>query len=699
MRLQFSFAQAQALILRAIQFSDVFLAALVVLVISLMIVPLPPNVVDGLLATNLGLSATLLMISLYISNALSFSTFPSMLLFTTLFRLSLEITTTKLILLHANAGHIIETFGKFVVGGNFIVGAVVFLIITIVQFLVITKGAERVAEVTARFTLDAMPGKQMSIDADMRAGVIDAAEAKKRRGLIEKENQLFGAMDGAMKFVKGDAIAGIIIITINIVAGIIIGVVQKHWEIDKAIKTYAILTIGSGLITQIPALLISVTSGIIVTRVSTEEGAGLGKDIGNQMLSQPKALMLGGGLLLLFSLVPGFPKPVFIGLGVVVGAMGYALQKMAVKKEKRRPGLGPAAGAAAGKGAAAEGKEEEEFAVAIPLIIDVAANVSKVISYEALNTELIKVRRALYNDLGVPFPGIHLRFNEGRQEGTYQILLQEVPISQGQLRPDYVIAREKQENLEVMGISYEIGDKFLPYMSTLWVKQDLRSELSAGGITFMDSAQILTYHLSFVLKRYAGEFLGLQETKFLLDNSETQYGELVREVQRVLPLQKINDVLQRLVQEEISIRNLRAIMQALIEWGQKEKDTILLTEYVRSSLKRYISYKFSFGQNLIAAYLLEPDVEEVVRKAIRQTSGGSYLALGPDVANNLVQRVKKQVGDLSQIPQKPVLLTSMDIRRYIRKLIELEIYELPVLSFQEITEEISIQPIGRISLR
>ena len=307
------------------------LAGLVVFIISLMILPLPTFIVDGLLAVNLALAVTLLMMSLYINSILSFSTFPSMLLFTTLLRLSLNITTTRLILLQADAGEVIETFGRFVVGGNLIVGAVIFLIITLVQFLVIAKGSERVAEVGARFTLDAMPGKQMSIDADMRAGVIDIEEARARRMVVEKENQLYGAMDGAMKFVKGDAIAGLIVTGVNILAGVSVGVLQKGMEAGKALETYSILTIGDGLVSQIPALLISITAGIIVTRVSTDEDSALGGDIGAQILAQPKALMIGGVLLALFALVPGFPKPQFLAIAGVIGAVGFGMSRLSAE--------------------------------------------------------------------------------------------------------------------------------------------------------------------------------------------------------------------------------------------------------------------------------------------------------------------------------------------------------------------------------
>ena len=687
----------QNTVVSATRYSDLLLAALIVAVISLMILPLPTVVVDTLLATNLGIAITLLMMSMYIKSVLAFSTFPSLLLFTTLFRLSLNITTTRLVLLYADAGEVINTFGNFVVAGNLVVGAVIFLIITIVQFMVIAKGSERVAEVAARFTLDAMPGKQMSIDADMRAGVIDIDHARERRAELAKESQFYGAMDGAMKFVKGDAIAGIIVTAVNILGGFIVGVTMNGMTLQKAIKTYSILTIGDGLVSQIPALLISITAGIVVTRVTSEDSPPLGGEIGQQLLAQPKALLLGGGLLLLFALVPGFPKPQFLALGAVVSFVGVAMKQVAQSADEsddEHPV--PAIAAAGHKPSKPSSEEGDEFSMSVPLIMDVAAGTEARLNPEMLNSELVRIRKALYHDLGVPFPGIHLRYNKGVPAETYRILLQEIPVAEGRLKEGYVLARERLENLQLLGVDIVEEKQFLPDIAALWVPEQERAELKEGGVPVLETPQILTHHLAFVLKRYASEFLGLQETKFLLDNMDQRYGELVKEVQRIMPLQKISEVFQRLVQEEISIRNLRTILQALIDWGQKEKDTVLLAEYVRSSLKRYISYKYCRGQNVLAVYLLEQNAEETIRKAIRQTSGGSFLALDPDTTAMFVQTVKSRIGDLDQALEMPCLLTSMDVRRYVKRLLELEIPNLPVLSYQELVEDISIQPLAKI---
>ncbi|OHE78432.1 MAG: EscV/YscV/HrcV family type III secretion system export apparatus protein [Verrucomicrobia bacterium RIFCSPHIGHO2_12_FULL_41_10] len=696
--------QFQGWITRTRRFGDLYVAFLIIAIIALFILPVPPWVLDSLISLNLTISIVLLMMALYVPNVLAFSTFPSILLITTLFRLSLNITSTRMILLNAYAGEIIYAFGSFVVGGNFVVGVVVWMILLVVQFIVVTKGAERVAEVAARFTLDAMPGKQMSIDADMRAGVIDIKEAQKRRSNVEKESQVFGSMDGAMKFVKGDAIATLIIVSINIIAGITIGVVQKMMPIGEAVQTYSILSIGDALVSQIPGLLITITAGIIVTRVGSEEKEALGSDILNQILSVPKALLIGGVILAFFALVPGFPKIQFGLLSIVVLVLGYMLQRGALPILKKGSMLlssgqkTPSAAAGAPATAPDTSQQGDEFSITVPVLLEIDAAIQESISPEALNTELVQVRRALYYDLGVPFPGIHLRFNENFKKGQYQLLLQEVPMSTGILRPDYLYVKESQDHLLAFHIPFEPVENPPDLVPAVWVPVSQQHLLQQVGLTGMDSSQLLSFHISLILKKYAADFIGLQETRTLLSQMEPENAEIVREVQRVLPATKIAEVLQRLVQEEISIRNLRTILQALIEWAPKEKDTLLLTEYVRIALRRYISYYFSGGRNVLVAYILEPSAEEQIRKSVRQTSAGSFLAMDPAMSKRLVDAVKKEVGDISNKERPPVLITSMDVRRYMKKLIELDIPQLAVLSHQELTEEINIQPLGRIGL-
>ena len=581
------------------------------------------------------------------------------------------------------------------------VGAVIFLIITIVQFVVIAKGAERVSEVAARFTLDAMPGKQMSIDADLRAGAIDQDTAKMRRNELAKESQLYGAMDGAMKFVKGDSIAGLIMTAINIIGGICVGVFMNGKDVGWAVTKYGILTIGDGLVSQIPALLVSITSGVIVTRVGDEANKPLGQDILDQFFAQPKAFLLGALTLFAIGLIPGFPKIQIFALSAFVAMLGHSLiRKAKLAKERASRHEDPLAAAAPSTGGAPKPKKKEgdDFSMVVPLTVDIDADIRTALSYDSLNDQIMSIRRALYHDLGVPFPGINLSLNPALKDGRYRLLVNEVPVSEGVLKKGFVFALEAPENLSATGIAFEGGKQFLSGFETCWVKEADKEKLEESGIRNLDIGGVLSYHLSSVLKRYANEFLSLQETRILFDHMEKEAPELVKEVQRVLPLQKITDVLQRLVQEGISIRDLKRITQTLIEWGQKEKDAVLLVEYVRSALSRYISYKFSGGQNLVAAYLLDPTLEEKIRKSIRQTSGGSYLAMDPATVRSILAVVKRTIGDISKIPHKPVIIVSVDIRRYFRKMIEKDYYELPVLSFQELSAEINIQPLGRLKL-
>lgn len=689
------------------QRKDIILAVLLISVVFMMILPLPTVLVDILIGTNMGVAVILMMLAVYIATPLEFSAFPSVLLITTLFRLALSITTTRLILLQADAGQIVETFGNFVVGGNLVVGIVVFLIITIVQFLVITKGAERVAEVSARFSLDAMPGKQMSIDGDLRAGIIDATEARERRQVIEKESQLYGSMDGAMKFVKGDAIAGLIIILVNILGGVAIGVWQNGMSASEAMHLYTILTVGDGLVAQIPALLIAITSGIIVTRVTQEQGADLGSDIGKQVLNQPKAFMVGGALLLIFAVIPGFPTLVFLVLAALFAGCGYFVVRAAKKEQEAADNTDTNAWVSQGavtkstaSATAGSSKErlaqQEEFALTVPLLIDLDARMKQAIQPQDLNDALAKVRRALYLDLGVPYPGIHLRYNDQLQPGEYRMKLDEVPVAAGQIRMDSVLINENTDQLDLLQIPFEESAPFLPKLKSLWVQEEHVGRLESGGVQYFKPVDILTYHLAQVLKDNASSFIGIQESRYLLEQMESTFAELVKEVQRLLPMQKLTEVLQRLVSEDISIRNMRSILEALVEWAQKEKDVVQLTEYVRSSLSRYICYKYANGQNVLPAYLLDQPVEDSIRNGIRQTSAGSYLALDPSFTQDFLAQVRETIGQLDTMTQKPVIIVSMDIRRYVRKLIESDYYDLPVLSFQELTPKINVQPLGRV---
>lgn len=690
---------------------DILLVVLLLAVVFMMVLPLPPLLLDILIAVNITISVVLLMMSVYIGSPLQFSVFPAVLLITTLFRLALSVSTTRMILLQADAGQIVNTFGSFVVGGNLVVGIIIFLIITIVQFLVITKGAERVAEVSARFSLDAMPGKQMSIDGDMRAGVIDVNEARARRAVIEKESQMFGSMDGAMKFVKGDAIAGLIIIVVNILGGIAIGVTQKGLSTADALQLYAVLTVGDGMVSQVPALLIAITAGIIVTRVSSDESADLGSDIGEQVVAQPKALLIGGLLLVLFGLIPGFPTLTFLALALLVGGGGYFMlwrqRAQASAGSRDLPALlaqGAGAPSAKARGKAGGGKpkagrlaEQEEFALTVPLLIDVDASLQERLEAMSLNEELVRVRRALYLDFGVPFPGIHLRFNEAMGDGEYLVQLQEVPVARGCLRPGWSGARTRR----AAGIARG------PPRAGRAAGAGRRGELGGAGASGSPGAFRLCLpgpgagaHLAPVpcaagvrrgFHRHPGDALpaGADGAGLRRAGEGGAADRSPAADDRDSPAPGRRGHLDP--QHAGDPRGDGGV-------GQKEKDVVQLTEYIRSSLKRYICYKYSSGNNILPAYLLDQAVEEQIRGGIRQTSAGSYLALDPAITQAFLERVRQTVGDLAQVQNRPVLIVSMDIRRYVRKLVECDYAGLPVLSYQELTQQINIQPLGRIVL-
>lgn len=676
--------------------ADFVLVGMVVAVIALMVVPLPTWCVDLLISANLSMSFVILMMTMYAPNVLSFSSFPTLLLFTTLFRVGLNISTTRLILLQADAGEIIFTFGEFAVGGNFIVGAVVFIIIAIVQFLVIAKGAERVSEVGARFSLDAMPGKQMSIDADLRSGSIDSEEAQKRRAAVSLESQMYGAMDGAMKFVKGDAIAGLLIAAVNIVAGTIIGVTQSGLTSGEALQLYGVLTIGDGLVSQIPSLLIAISAGILVTR-SGGESDNVGEQIGDQIFSQPRAMLIASMLVFLFALIPGFPKAQLFSLAFILGTIGYALKymkKMSSQSIDPKKEIQKTLSPAASKGKMV--KSEDDFSPVVPIILDMSPELHSSIDYSILNEELASLRSALYFDLGVPFPGVNLRENAQLKENEYVLNLDEIPIARGCLESNCVLVREDPDNVRMLGIDVKEGLPFLPSEKAWWVSESEAYKLKEFGISYLEKEKVISLNLSLVLARHASDFIGLQETKFLLDKMEERAPDLVHEATRLLTLQKIAEIFKRLVQEQISIRDLRAILESIIAWAPKEKDLIMLCEYIRTSLSRQISYKYCAGQNILPAVLLEPNVEEVIRKSIRQTSAGSFLALDPQSSKSILADAKRALGNRKG--KNVVIIASIDIRRYVRRLIESEFFDVAVLDYQELTPEISVQPVDRIRI-
>ena len=635
------------------RYADLALAGLVVAIVGMMIVPLPTPVLDLLISVNIAAAVTLLLVAIYVSDALKIATFPTLLLLTTLFRLALEVSATRLILLRADAGEVIRAFGNFVVAGNLVVGAVIFLILTMIQFLVVSKGSERVAEVAARFTLDAMPGKQMSIDAELRAGHIDHDEARRRRAALARESQLFGSMDGAMKFVKGDAIAGIVVLAVNIVGGLIIGIVQRGLDASAAARTYTVLTIGEGLVAQIPALIISTSAGIIVTRVaSEEEGGHLGRDIGLQIMAQPKALAIAAGLLALLAIVPGLPTAPFLTLAVILGAVAWKLLR-APAAAAQAVGAGAGGTAVVRAGAPRGGAADE--ALLSPLLTPIAVEVSTELGayLDGFAAEVVpRLRERLFAELGLPLPAVRLRAGAaGLGEGTFVIRLNEVPLARGE------IARE---------------------------------EWGVAGGRLGDAVLAL-------LRRYGHELFGLEEAQALLDALERTHPALVREVvPKLVSLVLFTDIARRLVEEGISLRNLRDILGALAEWAAHERDPVALTEHVRGALRRVITHRYAGDGGALAAYLLDPMIEDAIRDSVQKTATGSYLALEPQLSQEIVAAVSRAVGPGAV--GGAVLLTGAEIRRYVRRLLETDHPNLPVLSFQELAPEAQIRPIARISV-
>jgi type III secretion protein V len=677
------------------RYSDIVLAVLVAVIVGMMIVPLPTFLLDLFVTLNIAAAVSLLLIAIYVSEALRIATFPSLLLITTLFRLSIEVSATRLILLKANAGQVIHAFGNFVVAGNLVVGAVVFLILTVIQFIVIAKGSERVAEVGARFTLEAMPGKQMSIDAELRGGHIDLAEARRRRALLTRESQFFGSMDGAMKFVKGDAIAGIIVLLTNIVGGLVIGTVQRGMDPATAVKTYTLLTIGAGLVSQIPALVISTAAGIIVTRVSSEEEGGhLGQDIGRQILAQPKALAIAAALLALLAIVPGLPAAPFAVLGGLLGLVAYRI----IRWDRLVAGRTRSTNTAATELSVA-GAE-----VPAPLLLPIAIDLSAVLSQSLLppagpdrmERELLpSARERFFSETGIPLPAISVRPNAaGLAAGAYVLRLQEVPMARGEVVPGGGLALDTIDHLRAMGIAAQpaVHPEGRP---AAWIPADELGVARLRGVPTLAPEEVIVLHLLQVLRRYGHEFVGIQETQSLLDQLARTLPALVREVvPKVVSPALLTEILRRLAAEGVSLRSLREILGALAERAPADSDPVTLTEHVRAALRRQITFTHAGGSGVLHAYFLDPMIEDTVREAIQHAASGSTLALEPELCADIVKAVGRTVADSAA----PVIVTAADIRYHVRGLLQGEFPELAVLSYQEIEPDVKLQPLGRITV-
>jgi type III secretion protein V len=687
------------------KYSDLILAALVISVLGMIIIPLPTWLLDVLITVDLAIGVVVLLVALYISDALKIASFPTILLITTLYRLALNIAATRQILSTGDAGEVIHAFGSFVVAGNYVVGGILFAIITLINFIVIAKGAERVSEVGARFTLDAMPGKQMSIDADLRAGIINMEQAMERRSTLQRESQLYGAMDGAMKFVKGDAIAGIIITLINIIGGFIIGVMQRDLTFAEAVKTYSLLTIGDGLVAQIPALIISVSAGVVVTRVASEtKEANLGKDIVTQMTAYPKALVITAILLTILGLIPGLPKLPFFVMAAGLGGLAFMLvrgkarevqQIMQTPKEE------------VVKKAVAKHGDVLPFVMPAPISLEVGAEIIPSVDDSQdggrfINELIPLLRHGLYYELGVNFPGIQVRGQTiDMDPESYVININEIPVARGKVEKGCILVGESLEQLNLFNITGRETLHPIDNSVVTWISSEFKEIATQAGFRMWDIAEYLILHLSYVLRKHAHEFLGVQEVQTMLSELEKTHPALVKElVPKVINVLQFSEIFQRLVQEDISIRDLKNVFATLAQWGEVERDTVALTEHVRAGLKRYITHKYAGQTGTLAVYLLDPDIEEMIRGAIRKTDKGNYLALEPEITQEIVEAVGREIASHPLPPgaRPPVILTISEVRRYFRKIIELEFPQLAVLSYQELSENLRIQPIARIAL-
>ena len=680
------------LAISAMQRSEIVGAFIALSVVFMLIIPLPLPLIDVLIAVNISMSCLLIMTAMYLPRPLAFTTFPSILLLTTMFRLGLSISTTRQILLQQNAGHIVEAFGNFVVGGNLAVGLVVFLILTVVNFLVITKGSERVAEVAARFTLDAMPGKQMSIDSDLRAGLINVQQAKSKREDLAKESQLFGAMDGAMKFVKGDAIAGIVILSINMVGGFCIGVLQLDMSASDAMHTYSILTIGDGLIDQIPALLISLTSGMMITRVSANEESfdnNIGREITQQLTRQPKAWMMSAVGMFCFSLLPGMPTLVFLMTGTLTGGAG--LFQFWRKKRMQAVNAQPVYVDPEENG----GEDIRTFNPSRLFLLSFSAQRAQDPQVGQLIEDIRRLRNRIVNQYGFTLPVFDIEFSASQPRDEFRFLVYEVPKVIGTLNSG-------QRAVERSWLEQQIteGDELpvaaLPQeQNWVWLEDD-HPQLQDAEVVSWDAHQLLLARMEEALFASGPRFIGLQETRAIVSWLEMDLPELAQEFQRIFPITRLSAVLQRLVAERISLRAVRTITESLIVHGQHERDIGMLVDQVRIDIKEHICHQYSQGTQGMQVWLLTPETEEMLRESLRQTQSETFFALSQDKLTNFLEQLRAVFPLFRQ--QSSVLLAAQDLRSPLRLMIQDEFHHVPVLSFAELQFNLPVNVVGRIDI-
>ena len=675
------------------RYSDVLIAVAIVMIVIMMIIPLPTILLDILICLNITIALLVVMSAIYNVEALDLSVFPSLLLITTLFRLALNISSTRLILLDGFAGEVITAFGNFVVGGNAVVGFIVFVILVVVNFIVITKGSERVAEVSARFTLDAMPGKQMAIDADLNQGAITDAEAKRRREKVQRESDFFGAMDGASKFVKGDAIAAIVIMIINIGGGFVIGMLQRGMDASQALQTYTLLTVGEGLVAQIPALLISTATGIIVTRSAAE--GNLGSDLVKQLFNNARIFMILSGVLLFLAVMPGLPGVPFFVLAALCGFIAWNLYRgQAVQQEVQQVEQ---------KAKAKKEATTPENIVSLlqvdPMELEIGYSLIPLVDTGQggdLLDRIVMIRRQCALELGLVVPTIRIRDNIQIKPNAYIIKLKGIEIARGELMLDHYLAMNSGTVFEeVPGIETVEPAFGLP---ALWISENEREQAELNGYTVVDAVSVLATHLTEVIKQHADEILGRQETQNLLDNLRKTNGALVDEVvPNLLTIGEVQKVLASLLHERISIRDMGTILEVLADYGTATKDTEILTEYVRHAMARHITQQ-NVQNGMLPCITLDPALENKVAGSVQRTDHGSYVSLDPDSMQRLLAALQEELKKLTDQGYQPIVLTSPTVRPYFRDLVERSVPGIIILSHAEIEQNVEIQILGVVRI-
>ena len=687
--------------LPAVDTSSLFVAVGVVAILMVMIIPLPPVLLDLLLSFNITVGILILLVAMYNTHPLDFSAFPSLLLVTTLFRLSLNIASTRLILLHGHeglgaVGKVITAFGTFVVGGSYAVGLIIFSILVLINFIVITKGSGRIAEVAARFTLDAMPGKQMAIDADLNAGLINEDEAKRRREEISRQSEFYGAMDGASKFVRGEAIAGLVIMAINIIGGLFIGVIINDLSISQAVQTYTLLTIGDGLVSQVPALIISTSAGVIVSRAASN--ISMGKEFLAQFGRQPQAMAAASGIIILFSLIPGLPHLPFLVLGLATGGLSIATVKRQAREEesereeeeKKRKESEPPPGS------------PETIEALLPLdILELEVGYALVpLVDESQEGDLLEriraIRRQFAMDMGIIIPPMHVRDNLQLKPDEYCLIMKGVEIARGSILTGYYLAMDPgAAKRKIEGIPTTEPAFGLP---AIWITEDRRDEAQVAGYTVVDPSTVIATHLTEVLRSHAAELLGRQDTQKLLDNLAKTHPKVVEELTPgTLPLGTVQKVLQKLLAERVSIRDMLTICETLADHGANIKDPDILTELVRQNLARSITKQYT-DDGAIRAITLSTSIEDLIRESVQQGEHGTVLNMSPDTAQALIDAIEKEAQRVMDEGYQPVIICAPVVRRHLRRIIERFLPQVAVLSHAEISGQVKIESMGTIDI-